>query len=163
MFQRKADGGNPRTRHCVLSQMWSFGTRWQADAGSERRVLWPSRVTIRFVVGVVVVLVCFIVGLASLAIRLELAGPRCKPDELYSQKAFWEHGLGVAGGGIIMFGNVKLWGLWGSLWGLGPWRAGDVARLVRVPPVGPLLGRSWGLIGLPGEPPGGLGALFGAC
>ena len=85
--------------------MRSFETRWQADAGFERRVLWPSRVTIHFVVGVVVVLVlvCFIVGLASLEIRLELAGPCCKPDELYSLKAFGDHGLGVAEGGRIMF------------------------------------------------------------
>ena len=67
-------------------------------------MLWPSRVRIRFVVGVVVLLlVCFIVGLASLAIPLELAGPCGKPDELYSRKAFWEHGLGVAEGGRIMF------------------------------------------------------------
>ena len=65
-------------------------------------MLWPSRVRIRFVLGVVVVLVCFIVGLASLAIRLELAGPCGKPDELYSRKAFWEHSLGVAEGGRIM-------------------------------------------------------------
>ena len=55
-----------------------------------------------------------------------------------------------------------LTGLLGSLWvasgsRLGASRARDVEMLVRAPPLGPLLGRSWGALELSGESPGPLG------